>query len=71
MGDLSSLHAQATRLILALREGMERLEAIEVRRCVLCRAPSLASCDCDSASAVARHRCAGVSSASPATPSHP
>lgn len=27
--DLSSLHAQATRLILALREGMERLEAIE------------------------------------------
>ncbi|KAI8474350.1 MAG: Qb-snare protein, Bos1/Membrin family [Monoraphidium minutum] len=29
MGDLSALHAQATRLILALREGMERLEAIE------------------------------------------
>jgi hypothetical protein len=30
MGELSALHAQATRLILALREGMERLEAIEV-----------------------------------------
>ncbi|GBF98735.1 hypothetical protein Rsub_11284 [Raphidocelis subcapitata] len=29
MGDLSALHAQATRLVLALREGMERLEAIE------------------------------------------
>lgn len=29
MGDLPALHAQATRLILALRDGMERLEAIE------------------------------------------
>lgn len=34
MGDLSSLHAQATRLILALRDGLERLEAIEV--CPVC-----------------------------------
>ncbi len=30
MGDLTALHAQATRLILSLREGLERLEAAEV-----------------------------------------
>lgn len=30
MADLPRLHAQATRLILSLREGLERLEAAEV-----------------------------------------
>jgi hypothetical protein len=30
MSDLPGLHATATRLILALREGIERLEACEV-----------------------------------------
>jgi hypothetical protein len=32
MGDLASLHAQAKRLILQLREGLERLEKSEVRQ---------------------------------------
>jgi len=31
MTDLAGLHAQATKLILALREGLERLEGAEVR----------------------------------------
>ena len=30
MSDLTSLHSQAKRLILLLREGLERLEALEV-----------------------------------------
>lgn len=32
MNDLDALHAQAKRLIMALREGLERLEATEVSR---------------------------------------
>lgn len=35
MSNLPSLHAQATRLILVLREGLEKLEANEVQTGVL------------------------------------
>ena len=37
MTDLAGLHAQATRLILSLRDGLERLEGSEVgARCCCC-----------------------------------
>lgn len=39
MADLPRLHAQATRLILLLREGLERLEGAEVRACCRPRRP--------------------------------